>query len=306
MADEVALRVPEELDGERVDKALASLLDLSRAAARELVESGVTVDGSSVRPSDRVRAGSNLVSPSPAEPETLAAEHVDFDVLHEDADVVVVDKPPGLVVHPGSGRRKGTLAAGLMHRYPELSGVGERDRWGLVHRLDKETSGALLVARNHPAYRNLTEQLRSRAIGREYITLVDGFFDAPTGTIEAPIGRDPTRPTRRAVVATGKHARTHFEVMEVFSGSNSSLLRVTLDTGRTHQIRVHLSSIDRPVIGDRLYSRRPTTASSPRVFLHAATLRFTHPGTGFDMTVDAPLRRDLQEVLRGLRESDGD
>lgn len=300
MAEQVELEVPESLDGERVDKALAQLLDVSRARASALVEAGVDVDGEPARASDRLRPGQVIKCDEPERRFQLEPETVAFDVLHEDDAVIVVDKPAGLVVHPGSGQQRGTLAAGLIDRYPELVGVGAADRWGLVHRLDKDTSGALLVARTDEAFEALVDELRRRRIGRVYTALVEGRLGAPTGTIEAPIGRDPSRPTRRAVSQGGKHARTHYEVVRVFEESNASLLEVRLETGRTHQIRVHLSAIDHPVVGDLTYGATRKDIASPRTFLHAAKLEFTHPMTDDRTTVESPLPGDLSAVLGRL------
>ena len=300
MANEVTVRVPPELDGARVDKALAVLLDISRALARELVEQGTTVDDSPARPGQRVVPGAVLVAPVPPERATLQPEPVDFSVVFEDDEVIVVDKPAGVVVHPGSGHRKGTLAAGLLHRYPDLAGVGQADRWGLVHRLDKDTSGVLIVARTPGSYQALTAALRQRNISRTYLTLVDGAFSAPTGTIDAPIGRDPSRPTRRAVVQDGKPATTHYEVEQTFDSQDVSLLRVSLETGRTHQIRVHLAAIDHQVVGDKTYGRKTTKVASPRVFLHASRVGFRHPSTGIEVFAESPLPADLSAVLAEL------
>lgn len=300
MAEQVELEVPESLDGERVDKALAQLLAVSRARASALVEAGVDVDGEPARASDRLRPGQVIKCDEPERRFQLEPETVAFDVLHEDDAVIVVDKPAGLVVHPGSGQQRGTLAAGLIDRYPELVGVGAADRWGLVHRLDKDTSGALLVARTDEAFETLVDELRRRRIGRVYTALVEGRLGAPTGTIEAPIGRDPSRPTRRAVSQGGKHARTHYEVVRVFEESNASLLEVRLETGRTHQIRVHLSAIDHPVVGDLTYGATRKDIASPRTFLHAAKLEFTHPMTDDRTTVESPLPGDLSAVLGRL------
>ncbi len=272
--------------------------------SRMLVEQGVLLDGIATRPRERVKVGSTLVSPKPSPPAELEPEPVEFDVLYEDAFVVVVDKPAGVVVHPGSGRSKGTLAAGLLFRYPDLKGVGSADRWGLVHRLDRETSGVLIVGRTGSAYESLKKQLQRRDIGRSYLTLVDGQMGAPTGTIDAPIGRDPARPTRRAVVAGGKHARTHYEVEFEYIEMDCTLLNVRLETGRTHQIRVHLSAIDHPVIGDGVYGRRHTRAESPRAFLHASQVSFDHPETGDHIVVPSELPQDLKDVLAGLIQTD--
>jgi len=300
VADTLKLEVPERLEGDRIDKALADLLGLSRAQARMLLDRGVLVDGSPAKPSDRVRAGAQIVSPVPVAVVEVQAEPVDFGVIHEDPDLIVVDKPPGLVVHPGAGQRAGTLAAGLLHRYPELEGVGTPGRWGLVHRLDRDTSGVLLVARTRPAFDLLSSELRSRQIGRVYITLVHGLFATPTGTIDAPIGRDQARPTRRAVIAGGKPAVTHYEVVEAYPEADVSLLEVTLETGRTHQIRVHMTAVDHPVIGDRTYSALNHPVSTPRIFLHARSVRLHHPTSGEEVAYTSPLPADLTRVLDAL------
>ena len=299
MAHQIESQVPEELDDTRLDKALATILDLSRAQAKELIERGVTIDGDPGSPRTRVRAGARLVFPSPDFGESLEPEPVQFDVLYEDDDVIVVGKPAGLVVHPGSGQRKGTLAAGLLHRYPEIEGVGAATRWGLVHRLDKDTSGALIVARSGKAYDDLSIQIRQRKVERSYLALVDGVPGSPTGTIDAPIGRDPDQPTRRAVVRGGRPARTHFSIREEFPSSSCALLELRLETGRTHQIRVHLAAIGHPIIGDRTYGKT-TAVRSPRSFLHAWAVEFAHPIDGRRMRVECPLPDDLQQVLGGL------
>jgi len=301
VADTLTLEVPATLDGARVDKTLSSLLGVSRFAARELLERGVLLDGRPARPRDRVHTGSMIETPHPMAEVGLQPEEVVFEVLYEDEALLVVDKPSGVVVHPGSGTRGGTLAAGLLNRYPELEGVGDRGRWGLIHRLDKETSGTLIVARNHDSYLALKADLAARRIGRTYLSLVHGLFSAPTGTIDAPIGRDPSRPTRRAVIPTGKPAVTHYEVIGEYPDDDVSLIEVRLETGRTHQIRVHLAAIDHPVIGDRTYSPFNTSVKAPRVFLHARRVRLIHPTSGVTLEVESPLPEDLTRVLLSLR-----
>ncbi len=300
MADEIELKVTPELDGARVDKALATLLTISRADSRALVDEGVFVDGARVRPSDRVRAGATVRSPAPTASIPLRPEPVPFVVLYEDGSLLVIDKPAGAVVHPGSGRTRGTIAAGLLHRYPDLEGVGQENRWGLVHRLDKDTSGAMIVARTSESYQALSEMIRRREITRVYTALVDGLFNAPTGTIDAPIGRDPLRATRRAAVHDGKPARTHYEVTRAIPEHECSLLTVRLDTGRTHQIRVHMASIGHPVIGDHTYGGGVSGTRSPRMFLHASRVGFRHPDTGLALEIEAPLPEDLAGVLAAM------
>jgi 23S rRNA pseudouridine1911/1915/1917 synthase len=300
VAHPLTLEVPDELDGERLDRAVAVLLAVSRAVARSLVEQGVFVDGVPGRVADRVRAGSVVVTPLPGPATALRAEPVDFVVIHEDPALIVVDKPPGLVVHPGSGRQEGTLAAGLLHRYPELEGVGIPGRWGLVHRLDRDTSGVLIVGRTQHSYDVLSSNLARRRIGRTYAALVHGTFATQTGTIDAPIGRDPTRPTRRAVLAGGKPAVTHYEVVNEYPEQGLSLIDVRLETGRTHQIRVHMAAIGHPVLGDSLYSALNARITSPRVFLHARRVELDHPETGEPVAYEAPLPADLAGVLDTL------
>lgn len=300
MAEQVELEVPESLHGVRVDKAIADLLAVSRAVASLIVEDGVLLDGEPVTGAVRVRSGQVLTCTPPTESPALQPEPVPFGVLYEDEHLIVVDKPAGVVVHPGSGRSSGTLAAGLIQRFPELAGVGAEARWGLVHRLDKDTSGVLLVARTETAFESLSLDMRRRHIGRAYTALVEGGMAAPTGTIEAPIGRDPARPTRRAVSHAGKHARTHFQVVRYYESSDVSLLDVTLETGRTHQIRVHMGAIEHPVVGDLTYGATRKDLAAPRTFLHASRLEFDHPSSRERMTVEAPLPDDLARVLDGL------
>lgn len=297
MAYQVEL-VPDHLDGERVDKVLAELFELSRSRARAVAEKGVTVDGEAALPSDRVRSGQEIRARSPDTEPDLVPEPVEFGILHEDGDVIVVDKPPGLVVHPGAGNRKGTLAAGLVHRFPELAVIGSAGRAGLVHRLDKDTSGTLLVARNPAAFDRLTRDLQARKVERVYLTLVEGLMSAPTGTVDASIGRDPVNPTKRAVVHGGKPARTHYRVLEELAEPGLSVLEVRLETGRTHQVRVHFAAISHPIVGDRAYgTSRPEVS---RVFLHAARLGFEHPRGETRMEVSSPLPSDLSASLRAL------
>jgi 23S rRNA pseudouridine1911/1915/1917 synthase len=296
--------VPEALDGERADKIVAVLGEMSRSEARRLVDAGdVTLGSDPVSAKDKLAVGDSLEFEPPDRGDVLVAEPVDFVVRYEDDHLLVVDKPSGMVVHPGAGRSSGTLAAGLLHRYPEIKGVGEDPRWGVVHRLDRDTSGLLVVARTAGAHRLLTDMIRKRQVHRGYLALVDGLFDAPRGTIDAPIAPDPNRPKRRVVSPFGKPSRTHYRRLSGWSSFSASLLEVTLETGRTHQIRVHLAAIEHPVIGDRWYGK-PTRVDAPRVFLHASRLAFEHPTTHETITVESPLPPDLDGVLGGLGRSD--
>ena len=301
MAERLTFTVPEDLDGERLDRVVAVLGKMSRSVARALVDAGsVTVDRSPARPNTRLVSGQTVSFDRPVADEGLLPEPVDFGVAYEDDDVLVVDKPAGVVVHPGAGQATGTLAAGILYRHPGIAGVGQRDRWGLVHRLDRDTSGLLVVALTEAAYARLADQIRARQVERTYIALVDGTFGVPTGTIDAPIDRDPARPTRRRVSPDGRPARTHYEVVDAYPNKDVTLLRVRLETGRTHQIRVHLSAIDHPLVGDGLYRSGPDRVPTPRLFLHAHRLAFEHPTSGRQIEVESPLPADLAEVLAGL------
>lgn len=300
MASLITLRIPDDVEGERLDKAIADLLGVSRAVARTIVDSGVTVDEKPGTPKTRVYAGSLIVAELPPEPVALEPEPVEFEVLLEDDEFVVINKAPGVVVHPGAGQRHGTLAAGLLFRYPEIRGVGAEGRWGLVHRLDKGTSGALLVARTPAGYEFLSQAIRHRDVKREYLALVEGLLKPPTGTIDAPIGRDPVYPTRRAVTLDGRHARTHYQLVRNFPEARVALVDVRLETGRTHQIRVHFAAIGHAVIGDPVYGMSSYPVKSPRVFLHAGKLSFRHPTRDEEVVVEAPLPDDLSSVIAGL------
>lgn len=287
--------IPPALAGERADKILATVAGMSRSEAKALFDAGkVTIDGEQVAASDR-RGGSHIAAPIVAVDTGLVPDPaVPFSVRYEDDDVIVVDKPAGVVVHPGAGRSTGTLAAGLVARYPALAGLS---RWGIVHRLDRDTSGLLLVGRTEAAVRGLTGQLRRRDVERIYLALAAGSFDTATGTVEAPLGRDPANPTRRAVLRGGKAARTHYRRLAWWSDGDVTLLEVRLETGRTHQIRVHLSAIGHPIVGDRVYG---TGGSSGRSWLHARLLAFEHPANGQRIVVTSPLPADLYESLAAL------
>jgi 23S rRNA pseudouridine1911/1915/1917 synthase len=297
------LHVPPALVGERVDRALAALTGWSRAEIGRLCDAGdVLVGGRAVAKSRRL-AEDEVVEllaepevPGPPEPDPGVA----VTIRYADHDVVVVAKPAGLVVHPGAGHSGGTLVNGLLARFPELTAVGEPARPGIVHRLDRDTSGLMVVARSARAYDALVDALGRRAVDRRYLALVWGRLDAPRGAIDAPIGRSATRRTRMAVREGGRHARTSYEVRHEYDQPAVSLLDCRLETGRTHQIRVHLAAIDHPVVGDASY--RGARASLPlgRPFLHAAALSFTHPVSGEMLSFEEPLPDDLQEVLDRL------
>lgn len=293
------------------------LPDLSRARLQALIASGYvsvwawraspgdagpTSPAARVRPSYRVRAGDQIVVDiPPAYPAELRPEPIPLEIVYEDGDLLVVNKPPGLVVHPGAGRPTGTLAHAVLAHCPDLPGIGGEVRPGIVHRLDKDTSGLLVVAKTDAALRSLQAQIQARRAGRDYLALVHGAIAIGQGTIDAPLGRHPRHRTRMAVVASGRRAVTHYRVVERFA--DATLLELSLETGRTHQIRVHCASIGHPIVGDRVYSRRPNPWGVKRQALHAFRLTFVHPTTGAQMSFVAPLPADIQAALRRLRET---
>jgi len=297
------LVVPPTLAGERVDRAVALLTGWSRSEVAELIRAGeILVGGRRVARSHRLTDGETVeVLGEPPASELPVAEPVPISVRYADADLVIINKPAGLVVHPGAGHAHGTLVHGLLHQFPELAGVGDPARPGIVHRLDRDTSGLLVVARSGPAYEGLVRALAAREIERRYVALVWRVPDAPRGIIDAPIGRSVRRRTRMAVRASGREARTGYEVREELDGGRFALLDCSLETGRTHQIRVHLASIGHPVVGDATYGGARPDAGVDRPFLHAASLALRHPVSGEALHLEEPLPEDLQAVLTQLR-----
>ena len=294
--------IPSALADERLDRVVALMAEVSRSIAARMIDEGaVAVDGVvATSGSTRVEFGNRIeaVVLAPTDPRPVADPTVEFLVVYEDAHVVVVDKPADLVVHPGAGHQDRTLVNGLLSRYPELASVGQSHRPGIVHRLDRTTSGLLVVARTSEAYGQLVAQMSSHEPERIYQALVWGHLDADRGTIDAPIGRSPRHPTRMAVIDRGRPARTHYEVIERFlRPRETSLLKCRLETGRTHQIRVHLRAIGHPVVGDRAYDGHRPGIELERPFLHACTLRFRHPVTNERVELESPLATDLVGTL---------
>jgi 23S rRNA pseudouridine1911/1915/1917 synthase len=300
------IEVPDALAGERVDRAVALLTGWSRADVQALLErDAVLVCGSPVAKSRRLAAGDVIeVLDAPGAAALPGPEPVALVVLYVDDDVIVIDKPADLVVHPGAGNEHGTVVNGLLARYPEIASVGAPARPGIVHRLDRDTSGLLVVARSERAYDSLVEQLRDRRVAREYRALVWGVPDARRGVIDAPIGRSQSRRTRMAVREEGREARTRYEVRAEYDTPCCSLLDCALETGRTHQIRVHLAAIKHPVVGDATYGGARQSIPLARPFLHAAALTFAHPGTGEPMSFTSPLPPELAAVLDRLDAAD--
>lgn len=297
------LTVAPEQEGERLDRYVAGAVpDLSRSAVQHLIEQGlVLLNEGAAKASQQVRAGDAItISRPPPQPLELRAEPIPLDVLYEDDDIVVLNKAAGMVVHPAPGHHSGTLVHALLARYPDMH-IGQTMRPGIVHRLDQDTSGVMVVARNDHAMQQLTAQQKARAMRKGYLAVVEGPFKEPAGTIDAPIGRHPRDRKRQAVVANGREARTHYRVLEELG--TYTLLEVVLETGRTHQIRVHLAHIHRPVLGDPLYGpRKPrATFGLRRQFLHASQLGLSLPADGSWHLSTAPLPEDLQTALDKLR-----
>lgn len=298
----VELRVEE--GGERVDRYVAERVpELSRAQVQRLLEEGtVTVDGVVPKASYRVRPGDViLVRVPPPAPMDLIPEPMPLEVLYEDDDLVAINKPAGLTVHPSPGHPSGTLVNALLAHCTDLSGIGGALRPGIVHRLDKDTSGLILVAKHDAAHRHLQSQFKGRAVSKIYLALVEGQLTPARGRIEAPLGRDPRQRKRMRVISVsegGREAMTEYRVLEVLKGT--TLVEVHPITGRTHQIRVHLSAVGHPVVGDRLYGFRRGWPGLDRQFLHAWKLTFRLPSTGKPITLVAPLPADLRQVLQVL------
>jgi 23S rRNA pseudouridine1911/1915/1917 synthase len=308
--DAVALVVPTECAGLRADQALARLLpDHSRSRLQAWMRRGrVTRNGMPVAPRDKVWKDDRLEVATEPDPEVLGtrAEDIPLAVVFEDAAILVVNKPAGLVVHPGSGNPCGTMQNALLQHAPETANV---PRSGIVHRLDKDTSGLLVVAKTIPAQVSLVAQLQERSVKREYVSLVHGEV-THDGVVEAPIGRHPVSRTRMAVVARGKSARTHYRVVERFDGI--TLLRLALETGRTHQIRVHMQSLGHPLVGDPVYGRTAVPSSVPREArdfsrqaLHAEALGLLHPVSRAPMRWSVSLPEDMAALIDALRAHGG-
>ena len=298
----LSIEVPADLDRARADKVLATVLAIPRSQAREIIDGNdATIDDSPLRASQKLSAGTRInVVIRGGEVKLEPDDSVAFDVVYEDRELLIVDKPIGIVVHPGSGRSGGTLANGLLARYPDIEGVGQQDRWGIVHRLDRDTSGLLVVARTQASYEALVEMLKRHDISRRYLAMVQGLFTNTKGTIDAPIGRDSANRTRMRVAKDGRKAVTHYRRIAAWTHREASLLSVSLETGRTHQIRVHMRAIDHPIVGDGAYGTVGVKADPGRPWLHARQLRLDHPITGEAVDIVAALPSDLRDSLETL------
>lgn len=300
--------VPAVLAGQRVDRVVSLLTGMARSKVAVLLADGhVLVDGVPSTRAQRVEEGQSvevadefIPAEGPTELPPLEPDaSVEFPVVHEDSQIVVVDKPAGLVVHPGAGHLSGTLVHGLLARYPEMAGVGDPQRPGLVHRLDKGTSGLMVVARTAPAFEALGDQVRARSMSRRYLALVWGLVEADRGLIDAPIGRSDRSPLRQAVSSGGRDARTRYEVRGRWTGPDRTLVECYLDTGRMHQIRVHLAAIGHALVGDPGYrgARQGFGEGLGRPFLHAWRLGFRHPEDNRPVSFASELPDDLSDLL---------
>ena len=309
----LTFKIEAEAAGGRLDSFLAQDPSLSRSAAAKLIEEGaVTVNGAPSRRSYVLRAGDEVAVALPEPiPDEALPEDIPLSVVYEDGDIIVIDKPKGMVVHPAAGNPTGTLVNALLHHcHGELSGIGGVERPGIVHRIDKDTSGLLVVAKNDVAHRTLAAALEVHDVKREYRALVVGGFATDEGTVDLPIGRHPTDRKRMAVLRDGqgksRNAVTHYRVLERFGGI--TYLSLELETGRTHQIRVHMSHLGHPLLGDTVYGggrtpfERRHAARLSGQCLHAAKLTLCHPRTGEEMVFTSPLPEDFEHLLAILRE----
>ena len=305
--DKVRYHLSPHHDGERVDRVIAFFSGLSRSKVSDLISkrlilrNGIPIKkGSEIVHTNDEISMPNLVDE--AVEEIASDESIDFEVVFEDDSVIVVSKPSGLIVHPGSGIANGTLVNGLAAQFPDLREIGDPTRLGLVHRLDKGTSGLLIVARTPEALDNLKFQMQERHVHRQYFAIVAGHVESKKGVVDAPLGRDPKNPLKRAVINSGKYARTHYEIDQKYeSPFKVSMLNCRLETGRTHQIRVHLAAIGHPVLGDELYGGRSSFNIENRLALHAQMLTFLHPKTKNLMNFESPLPAELTSMKGTFR-----
>jgi 23S rRNA pseudouridine1911/1915/1917 synthase len=281
----------------------------SRSRLQNWIKDGrVQVNGASAKASVLLRGGESVtVEPADLPPLRAVAENLPLKIVYEDADVVVVDKPSGMVVHAGAGNQSGTLVNALLHHFGQLSATGDPLRPGIVHRIDRETSGLLVIARTDQAHLSLARQFHDRTVDKTYIALVQGRMKLLEGTVDSPITRDPVRRTRMTCkLSTGRRALTHYRVAETFD--KFTLLRVKIETGRTHQIRVHLASLRHPIVGDRLYGAPASVAGLPeldRFYLHAHALAFDSPSSGERMSFESPLPEEFRSLLDHIRSYNG-
>ncbi|GBG97332.1 RluA family pseudouridine synthase [Lactococcus termiticola] len=299
------ISINKENAGLRLDKAVANMSEVSRTLINDLIKEGkILVNGEQKKAKYAVKENDQIDYELPeVEVLDIQAEDIPLDIVYQDADVAVVNKPQGMVVHPSAGHASGTLVNALMYQVKDLSSINGVIRPGIVHRIDKDTSGLLMIAKNDMAHEALACQLKAKSNQRRYLAIVHGNLPNDKGTIEAPIGRNKKDRKKQAVVADGKPAITHFEVLERFE-SGYNLVALQLETGRTHQIRVHMAYIGHPLAGDPLYGPRKTLTPNAGQFLHAETLGFVHPSTGEEMAFQVDVPEIFEKQLEGLRNLD--
>ena len=292
-----------EEDNQRIDAYICSKLDISRVTVQRLIkENKILVNKKQTKASYKVKIGDKIeIEEEEAKEIEIKAENIPLEILYEDKDIIIVNKPKGMVVHPANGNPDGTLVNAIMSICKDsLSGIGGEIRPGIVHRLDKDTSGAIIIAKNDKAHINLSEQIKNHEVEKTYIALVRGIVKENEATINMPIGRSTKDRKKMAVNKNGKSAITHFKVIERFAKENCTLLEIKIETGRTHQIRVHLSEIGYPIIGDEVYSSGKNMWNIKGQCLHAKSLNFKHPITNKEMYIEAPLPEYFSSLIRNL------
>lgn len=294
--------IPKGQEGERIDKWVAEQIQVSRTMIQGYIDHGdLLVNGKKVKSNYKLKSGDEIFLEIPeVEENKIEAENIPLDIVYEDRDVIVVNKPRGMVVHPAVGHLRGTLVNALLYHCTDLSGVGGVMRPGIVHRIDKDTSGLIMAAKNDDAHQSLSRQLKEHSVTRQYIALVHGNVAHDLGTVDAPIGRHPVNRKEMAVRKDGRHAVTHFHVLERFK--DYTLVECKLETGRTHQIRVHMQFIGHPLVGDPVYGPKRTLPGIEGQALHARVLGFLHPRTRQYLEFASPLPDDMQSIIERLRQ----
>ena len=301
--EEIILKVTEDNNGERIDKYLSTVIEgKTRSFIQGLIEDkAITVNGKIVKSNYKLKTNDEIVVilPEPIELD-VKAENIDLNIVYEDSDVIVVNKPKNMVVHPAPGNYTGTLVNGLLYHCKDLSGINGVIRPGIVHRIDKDTTGILVIAKNDEAHNSLAKQFKDHSIKREYYALVEGRFSKESGTVDKPLGRNKKDRLKMDIVEDGRRAVTHYEVLEQYD-KGVSLIKCTLETGRTHQIRVHMASIGHPLVGDQTYGFKKQKFKIEGQALHAKTLGFIHPSTGEYIEFTSDLPEYFEKLIKKLR-----
>lgn len=300
--EEIILKITEENNGERIDKYLSTVIEgKTRSFIQGLIEDkAITVNGKIIKNNYKLKSNDEIVIilPEPMELD-VKAENIDLNIVYEDSDVIVINKPKNMVVHPAPGNYTGTLVNGLLYHCKDLSGINGVIRPGIVHRIDKDTTGILVIAKNDEAHNSLAKQFKDHSIKREYYALVEGRFSKESGTIDKPLGRNKKDRLKMDIVEDGRRAVTHYEVLEQYDKC-VSLIKCTLETGRTHQIRVHMASIGHPLVGDQVYGYKKQKFKIEGQALHAKTLGFIHPTTGEYIEFTSDLPEYFEELIKKL------